>query len=67
MLWAGLVADRWSAAEECLKAELDIAHPQGALDGALAQLAGQREVIRGYSPRISVLFLHPAQFARLIC
>ncbi len=38
-----------SAAEERLKAKFDVTHPQDALDGALAQLAGQHEDI-SHSP-----------------
>ncbi len=43
-------------------AKLGITHRQDALDGALAQLAGQREDIHGHGPQPSVLFLPPIQF-----
>ena len=34
--WVGLAAARKPAAEECLKAEFDVAHPHDAFDGAFA-------------------------------
>ena len=66
MLRLGLAAANWSADEDCPKAKCDVTHPQDAFDGALAQFAGQREDIHGHGSQRSILFLHPAQFVRLI-
>ena len=66
MSWVGLAAASWSAAEPRLKAEFDVAHAQDTLDGALAQLAGQREDIHGHGPKLLVQCCHPIKFAGLI-
>jgi len=47
MSWVGLAAAGEPAAEECLKAEFDVAHVHDALDGAFAQFAGQSEDVSG--------------------
>src|SRR5271170_4470293 len=66
MLWAGLAAVGWPAAEQRLEAKFDVALFQDALDCPLAQLAGQGEDGCDCVPQMSVSFLHPVELARLI-
>ena len=47
MSWDGLASVVWPAAQECLKAEIDVAHSENSLDGAFAEFAGQRENLFG--------------------
>src|SRR5271157_4140211 len=60
-----LTAGGGSSPKNRLKAKFDIALFHDALDSPLAQLAGQGEDGCGRVAQLSVLLLHPVEFARL--